>query len=479
MKTTLTIGWAQTDITPDKSTPLSGQFHTRLSTGVLDPLTATALAIASADASESVLLVSMDAVWAADATRDQLRARLAKTLPDFDPRRLVIGGTHTHTAPSQVSRYLDYPVGDRPDLLSQEAYTAFLVDKLEALCRQAWTTRQPGGFAFGRAPAVIGHNRRAVYENGDAVMYGATDRDDFSHVEGAEHHYLDALFTYDPAGALTGMVLNVACPSQVSERLYQVSADFWHDTRREIRARLGANLFLLPQCGAAGDQSPHIQTEKAAARRMLERIAGDAEGPARRREIAGRIADAAAFLVPLLGRAPEYEAEFAHRVLDLELPRYRITEADVARFSAIAAESEARRRTLEAAGADPLSRDYSAAAQAATWYGRVERNFRKQDSRPTFTTEVHVLRLGEAAFATSRFELYLDYGLRIKCRSRAVLTFVVQLCGEGSYLPTERALRGGGYGAIAPSILAGPEGGRCLVEATLSALNALFDDPTS
>jgi len=55
---------------------------------------------------------------------------------------------------------------------------------------------------------------------------------------------------------LSGLVVNVPCPSQVSEQEYQVSADFWHDTRQELRRRFGEHLFVLPQCAAAGDQSP-------------------------------------------------------------------------------------------------------------------------------------------------------------------------------------------------------------------------------
>ncbi len=476
MKQRLEFGWAQTDITPTEPAPLAGQFHTRISKGVLDPLTATALAIRAEGSSEQAILASIDAVWVADVTRDRVRALLAKALPGFDPRKLVIGATHTHTAPSQLSRYFDYPVYGAPGILSQEDYTEFLAQRLAAVCAEAWAAKRPGAFAYGRAPAVVGHNRRAAYLSGESAMYGATDRDDFSHMEGYEDHFLDALFTYDADNALTGMILNVPCPSQVSENIELVSADYWHDVRRAIRARHGSSLFILPQCGAAGDQSPHIQVEQAAATRMQKLLGYDNAGAARRNEIADRIAAAVDTLVPALARDIRYSAEFAHRTLDLTLPRYPITEADVDRFSKIAADAETKIKSLEAAGADTLSHAYSSAYRAAGWYGRVEKNFKKQAARPDFTTETHILRLGDTAFATNRFELYLDYAMRMKCRSKAVQTFVVQLCGEGTYLPTERAMRGGSYGAIAPSIKAGPEGGRILVEETLRVLNALFDD---
>ena len=59
--------------------------------------------------------------------------------------------------------------------------------------------------------------------------------------------------------------------------------------------------------------------------------------------------------------------------------------------------------------------------------------------------ELHILRLGDVAIATNPFELYVEYGARIEARSRASLTMLVQLSsGDSGYLPTERAVQGGG-----------------------------------
>jgi hypothetical protein len=70
--------------------------------------------------------------------------------------------------------------------------------------------------------------------------------------------------------------------------------------------------------------------------------------------------------------------------------------------------------------------------------------------------------------------LYLDYGVRIKAHSEAVLTFVVQLsCQESGYLPTEKAIRGGGYSA--DKFIVGPAGGRVLVDETVKLINAMWD----
>ena len=90
--------------------------------------------------------------------------------------------------------------------------------------------------------------------------------------------------------------------------------------------------------------------------------------------------------------------------------------------------------------------------------------------------ELHALRLGEVALATNPFELYLDYGQRIKARSPARQTFLVQLSGDYlGYLPTLRAVSGGGYGALVINGSVGPDGGDLLVEKTLNTFYRLWD----
>src|SRR3954463_3250943 len=74
--------------------------------------------------------------------------------------------------------------------------------------------------------------------------------------------------------------------------------------------------------------------------------------------------------------------------------------------------------------------------------------------------ELHAIRLGDVAIATNPFELFTQYGIQIKARSRALQTFVIQLTGPGTYLPTAAAVRGGGYSAIVARSACGAEGGR-------------------
>jgi len=49
-------------------------------------------------------------------------------------------------------------------------------------------------------------------------------------------------------------------------------------------------------------------------------------------------------------------------------------------------------------------------------------------------------------------------------------TFIVQLAGSGTYLPSRRAAAGGGYGAVPASCPVGPEGGQRLADFTVNKI---------
>src|SRR5690606_39827852 len=91
-----------------------------------------------------------------------------------------------------------------------------------------------------------------------------------------------------------------------------------------------------------------------------------------------------------------------------------------------------------------------------------------------YEMELHVLRVGDVAIATNPFELFTEYGTRIKSRSRAIQTFIIQLAGPGTYLPTAEAVRGGGYSAIVQSSAVGPEGGQVLVDRTVELIDSIW-----
>ena len=91
-----------------------------------------------------------------------------------------------------------------------------------------------------------------------------------------------------------------------------------------------------------------------------------------------------------------------------------------------------------------------------------------------YSMELHTIRLGDIAIATNDFELFNDYGVQMKARSPALQTIVIQLCGPGTYVPTPRAVSGGGYSAVIESSVVGPRGGQLLTDRTVASIKRLF-----
>jgi hypothetical protein len=300
-----------------------------------------------------------------------------------------------------------------------------------------------------------------VYADGRAAMYGANNGPDFRNVEGYEDSTVETLFFWDGEKRLTGVAVNVPCPSQVVEGANTISSDYWHDVRAVLRERHSKDLHVLAWCSAAGDLSPHPQIRRAADARMRKLRGGLSET----RAIAERIAGAVDWAHGAARNDIRTEVPFAHRVEDLVLPARKVTEKEYQAAKAVRDRIAAKPREKWA------SEDYS----RHTWHQGVVDRFEKPEEHATLAVDLHVLRLGDVAIATNPFELFLDYGIQMRARSRALQTFIVQLaCGCGGYLPTERAVAGGGYSAIAESGLVGPEGGRLLVDRTVEVMNAFW-----
>ena len=70
-------------------------------------------------------------------------------------------------------------------------------------------------------------------------------------------------------------VINLAAHTQETEGLSEVSADFWHEVRREVRKRHQPGWFIFPQCAASGDISPHLMFHKRAEQCLVGPEGGD------------------------------------------------------------------------------------------------------------------------------------------------------------------------------------------------------------
>lgn len=319
----LWVGAATASITPDRPVALYGHAGRRIAQETKWPLMATAMVLEAREGDDVVgqaCTVSCDLLLIPDVLLNEVRARAKQRMPDFDVDKVFLSATHTHSAPvMREGRYILPEKG----VMRPAQYVDFAAERISDAIVKAWESRRPGGVSWGLGHAVVARNRRAVYADGRARMYGATGCPDFRHIEGYEDHGVEVLFFWDERKRLTAVAVNVACPAQQVEGLSKISADYWHPVRERLRERYGEDLCVLGWCGAAGDQSPHLMYRKLAEHRMREGRGLNCLG-----EIARRIVAAVDEAYAVAREDIRADAAFAHSVKPITLPRDMLTEEE-------------------------------------------------------------------------------------------------------------------------------------------------------
>ena len=203
-------------------------------------------------------------------------------------------------------------------------YLEFLVDRFEVI-EKAWQSRQPGLAGWGLGHAVVAQNRRAVYADGHAQMYGKTNRPDFRGFEGYEDHGVEVLFFWDLNQNSSPPRSTWPVPPKRWKHNLAVSADYWDEVRKLLRARHGEGLVVLGWIGAAGDQSPHLMYRKAAEERMRQ-----LRGLTRVAEIARRIDQRWEDAYQVACKEKHAEIVLAHAVPTIQLPPRMVTAKEYA-----------------------------------------------------------------------------------------------------------------------------------------------------
>ncbi len=509
-KNVLKIGWAKRDVSTTEPINLPGQFYMRISTGVLDPVYATTLFIE--DGNDMVCFVTLDCVVIRNFLVDEVRRLVAKKHPELPVVKIILNATHTHAGPShykmttkkvspkKTDSFLDTAqIPTTMKVADSEKYRDWLAQQIaDAVC-EAYEKRAPGGFAYGYGYATVGHSRRVTYfddtskrpgeilnsmgaVHGHARMYGNTNDTKFSGYEAGTESFVNLLYTFDSKKKLTGAIINVPCPSQNSESIFQISSSFWHDVRQLITKKYG-DIFILPQCAAGGDLAPRIlHYKKAQQRRFALKYGRDPKYTEEfeRKDIAERIVCAFDEVLAWAKKDIIKSATLKHDVSDARLSRRIITDAEYEEAKQGLAKLEKEQFVPE--GDDPVAalRNNSRLVAGRGRYINLMKKYEAQKQDKKTTMELHVIRLGDVAFATNRFELYMDYMHRIQARSPFTQTFIIQLTGipgdeGGTYLPTQRGFYNRGYSASRFCNLCSPKGGQELVEATLKKLNELAD----
>jgi len=333
---------------------------------------------------------------------------------------------------------------------------------LEQIVIEAWGRRKPSKVSTELGHAVVGHCRRTVFDD-RAIMYASPDTTNFVTLEGPSDHGVELMYFWDMKDKLTGVIVNVACPAQVVEGMNNISADYFGAARRQIKERISEDMYVLPQIAPAGDQSPRDLIRRGKSENnMFNNFTG-------MEELGSRVADAVVKKIESARKKAQSGLIYNHSVEDIYLPIRKVTQG----------EFEWAQNSY-----DELMKNYNSEDEIhgsdlvkLVDYRAVLLRKKVQEKASFYKIELHAIRLGDAAFITNPFELYIEYGIRIKARSRARQTFAIQLsCGSGAYLPTRQALVGGSYGTNVSNGLVGVEGGNLLVEHSVVAINRFWGE---
>ncbi len=435
---TLLAGAAVRTINPPDGAVLFGYPHVpRVSTGVHDPLLASALCLENGE--RRLFLIALDLLFLDPPTARSIRRAVADetSVPEAS---VFISCTHTHSGPvsSKLLGWQEDPAVGDPD----PSYLDFVRRQVVDAARQAAAATRPAELAWTTADATgVGGNRLATG--------GVTDPE--VGILAVRERNAEKLIA---AALVYGMH-----PTVLHEDSTLVSSDFPHYARIHLKERFGESLTVVYHTAPCGNQSP---------RRF---VSGQTFDEAER--LGRKLGEAAAGAIEMLtGDDFTRQCALSGRLQEVDLPRRTLptlSEAEErlaqyrAHYEQLQAE-DAERATVRTAECAVFGAESTVVLARANDRGEIERTL--DAYRPI---ELHALRIGDAYLAGLPGELFSEYALEIKRRAPGK-NFVVSLVGGElqGYIVTPEADAQGGYEAANSLFL--PAAGTVMVEAILSML---------
>ncbi|MBR2508190.1 MAG: hypothetical protein IKB71_00425 [Lentisphaeria bacterium] len=514
----LQIGWGKRSIAMKGPAAITGQSHLRVALGEYSPVYASALAITNAK--ETAVFVSVDVVSVSASVLKGMLDILKKEAPEIPGNKIIVNASHTHDGPSTANIVIKYP--NKVEVIGGTKVQEFLARQIADAVKEAWQNRKDGSIAYGYGFATVGFSRRTLYlddtskrfgnqpgyaSNGHCIMYGNTKDDKFAGYEAGMDPFINIMYTFDADDKLSGAIVNVPCPAQNMEAIWHYYAGFWANVREKMAAKYG-DIGLICQSAAAGDLAPRqLHYNEAELRRYKlkypELVEDYKKNPIkfpyyipreekylnkeileiiRAEDAANRVMTAFDEVLSWASKEKLTAPEFQHEVKTVKLDRFYLPPEILAQEKEYNKKFMAQKFMTEGDKWQMLIHNSTLNARRNKVNGVIKR-FEEQQKTPALETDIHVVRIGDAAFATNRFELFMDFMHRIQGRSPFTQTFIVQLVtdtkGVGSYLATERGEKNKGYGATPYSCQVSPKGGQQLVEHTVEMLKNMKNIPAA
>jgi len=238
------VGLARIEITPPVGYVMGGYSARKGgSTGVQDPLYATALVIRSG--AESLAIVSLDLrSFPSERVRDQVRSRLGI-------KHVMLCSTHTHSGP------LTWEDKSWPD--SANPWFSATEDAVVALIGEARRREFCARLRSGRGRVYLGHNRRLVGPDVRVTMFWRNEkREPTSPLDPT----VRVIEIADEEANIRALLVHYACHAVIlGPDNREISADWPGFMRRELEQRIGNGVMTLFLQGAGGDINPFLDKQ--------------------------------------------------------------------------------------------------------------------------------------------------------------------------------------------------------------------------
>jgi len=444
---TLKVGFAERDITPDPGMEVPGGYVKEREWKIHDPCKVRAAVFD--DGQSQVALVGIDALIVPRhlvvAAREIIHKRSG-----IPAASVLIGASHSHSSgptgmvqpgeydhASQFVKKLAYEISSDADADYLERVQAEIVTAVShaASC----LVEAQCGFGVG-IENKVSFNRRLRMKNGLTYSHPGQGNPDIVGYAGPTDPQVGVVGVWDKSESLLGCIVNFACHATTNPGGF--SANWIHYMEKTIRGALGPDLTVVFLQGCCGDvtQVDNLSPYAFPPGEKWAQFVGERVG-----------AEAVKVLASVEpGDAMPLEARSKLLKIKRRVPNpQRVHESY-----------------------ELLQKDRKQ-VDATQWV------FAKEivlldallAKEPAADVEVQAVQIGPAVFLTNPAEFFVEYGLELKAKCRFPFTLPVELAnGCIGYVPTEEAFgpHGGGYETRLTSYSnLEPSAGRQIVEAGL------------
>jgi neutral ceramidase len=420
----LRVGFAERDITPDPGMEMPGDYIKEREWKIHDACKVRAVIFD--DGRTRVALVGLDALMVPRplvlAARKIIHERCG-----IPPDSVLIGASHDHSA-GPIGMVQPGSYDDAPPLVrklayevSQDADAGYLERVQEeivtAVCHaHSCRVEARCGFGVGKE-GTVSFNRRLRMKNGLTYTHPGQGNPDIVGYAGPIDPQVGVVGVWDKGGRLLGCIVNFVCHATTSPGGF--SANWIYYMEKTIRGSLGSEVGVVFLQGCCGDIT---QVDN---------------------------------LSPYAFPTEEKWAEIVGSSVGAEAVKVLVKAASSEEIS-LGARSKVWNIKRRAPNAEHLRQSYALVQKDPKQVDRTDWVFAKEivlldallAKEPAAEVEVQTIQVGPAVFLTNPAELFVEYGLELKAKSRFPFTFPVELAnGCVGYVPTEEAFgpHGGGY----------------------------------